>query len=213
MAKFTSSALANQLSEQTPVILSPESSPFKKRDPHNEANIRNNLCNSTPRSVKRTFGDAFDLSPVQSSKKSHFSNHLSSNISGNISSNISNNSFCENDNENENDDNSSLLGENNENSDNSQARRGRPKLDAIKCLISSASDSKSAIRCHTCNRVFPREKSLQAHIRTHTGEKPYVCTYSGCTKRFTQSGQLRTHQRLHTGEKPFACRFQGLLFI
>lgn len=200
MAKFTSSAPATQLSEQTPVILSPESSPFKKRDPHNEANIRNNLCNSTPRSVKRTFGDAFDLSPVQSSKKSHFSN--------NLSSNISNNSYCEN--ENENDDNSSLLGgENNENSDNSQARRGRPKLDAIKCLISSASDSKSAIRCHTCNRVFPREKSLQAHIRTHTGEKPYVCTFSGCTKRFTQSGQLRTHQRLHTGEKPFACRFQG----
>lgn len=203
MAKFSSSALPGiQLSEQTPVILSPESSPFKKRDPHNEANIRNNLlCNSTPRSVKRTFGDAFDLSPVQSSKKTNFA--------ANISSNISNNSFCENDNENENDDNSSLLGENNENSDNSAARRGRPKLDAIKCLISSASDSKSAIRCHTCNRVFPREKSLQAHIRTHTGEKPYVCTFSGCTKRFTQSGQLRTHQRLHTGEKPFACRFQG----
>ena len=121
MAKFSSSVLPGiQLSEQTPIILSPESSPFKKRDPHNEANIRNNLlCNSTPRSVKRTFGDAFDLSPVQSSKKK-------TNFGANLSSNISNNSFCENENENENDDNSSLLGENNENSDNSAARRGRP---------------------------------------------------------------------------------------
>lgn len=174
---------------QTPVILSPESSPFKKRDVHNEANIRNNLCNSTPRSIKRQFTDAFDLSPVQSSKKIDTS-------------------FCENNSEID-DDSSFLGGENNENSDNSQARRGRPKLDAIKCLISNASESKSAIRCHTCNRVFPREKSLQAHIRTHTGEKPYVCNFAGCSKRFTQSGQLRTHQRLHTGEKPFACRFQG----
>jgi len=188
MVKPTSVSIASQRT-QAPIILSPESSPFKKRDPHNEANIRNNLlCNSTPRSVKRKFTDAFDLSPVQPSKKT----------------NENENSFGENNSEI--DDNSSLLGgENNENS----ARRGRPKLDAIKCLISNASDSKSAIRCQTCNRVFPREKSLQAHIRTHTGEKPYVCNFAGCTKRFTQSGQLRTHQRLHTGEKPFACRFPG----
>lgn len=190
MAKFINgSTLSISQDPQVPVILSPESSPFKKRDLHNEANIRNNLCNSTPRSIKRQFSDAFDLSPVQSSKKS--------------------NSFCENELMINEDDDISLNGENNENSDNSQARRGRPKLDAIKCLISTASEikNKSAIRCHTCNRVFPREKSLQAHIRTHTGEKPYICNYSGCTKRFTQSGQLRTHQRLHTGKYKFKLNF------
>jgi len=180
------------LSTQIPILLSPESSPLKKSDLQNSVNIRNNLCNSTPRSVKRNFNNEnFDLSPVT------------------IKTNKSN-SFCENDN----DENSSLIlgaEENYENSDqnDTQARRGRPKLDTIKCLISTASESKSAIRCHTCNRVFPREKSLQAHIRTHTGEKPYICNFAGCTKRFTQSGQLRTHQRLHTGEKPFACRYQG----
>ncbi|XP_054162541.1 zinc finger protein 367-like [Oppia nitens] len=87
------------------------------------------------------------------------------------------------------------------------AKRGRPRLEEITSLIQSGATSPSAIKCEICNRVFPREKSLQAHIRTHTGERPYRCDIEGCGKAFAQSGQLRTHQRLHTGEKPFECAF------
>ncbi|XP_032873597.1 zinc finger protein 367 [Amblyraja radiata] len=88
-------------------------------------------------------------------------------------------------------------------------RRGRPRAELIRDLINEGEHSSSRIRCSTCNRVFPREKSLQAHKRTHTGERPYLCDYPNCGKAFVQSGQLKTHQRLHTGEKPFVCSETG----
>ncbi|XP_078279919.1 zinc finger protein 367-like [Rhinoraja longicauda] len=88
-------------------------------------------------------------------------------------------------------------------------RRGRPRAEIVRDLITEGTQSTSRIRCHICNRVFPREKSLQAHKRTHTGERPYVCDYPSCGKAFVQSGQLKTHQRLHTGEKPFICSEPG----
>lgn len=50
-----------------------------------------------------------------------------------------------------------------------ESKRGRPRADAITNLMVEGSTSPSAIKCHFCNRVFPREKSLQAHLRTHTG--------------------------------------------
>ncbi|XP_018326997.1 metal regulatory transcription factor 1-like [Agrilus planipennis] len=87
----------------------------------------------------------------------------------------------------------------------SETRRGRPRAEFLNTLILEGSTSPSSIKCTYCSRVFPREKSLQAHLRTHTGERPYACDYPKCTRRFTQSGQLKTHQRLHTGEKPFVC--------
>ena len=92
---------------------------------------------------------------------------------------------------------------------NQNLKRGRPRNEDISNLILTGSNSLSSIKCDICHRTFPREKSLQAHLRTHTGERPYRCDFSGCGRAFAQSGQLRTHQRLHTGEKPFICRQQN----
>lgn len=49
-------------------------------------------------------------------------------------------------------------------------KRGRPRADLINALIVEGSASAARIRCKLCSRVFPREKSLQAHMRTHTGK-------------------------------------------
>jgi KRAB domain-containing zinc finger protein len=69
------------------------------------------------------------------------------------------------------------------------------------------------------------------HIRVHTVDKPYECTY--CKKKFIQSNNLKTHLRTHTvslqcdfknisdidfyfnsfkGEKPYRCAVCGKSF-
>lgn len=94
-------------------------------------------------------------------------------------------------------------------SGSSSSKRGRPKSENLTHLIIEGKVSPSTIKCKYCGRVFPRDKSLNAHERIHTGLRPYVCDFPGCTRAFTQSGQLKTHQRLHTGEKPFICSVEN----
>ncbi|XP_075369152.1 Krueppel-like factor 8 isoform X3 [Mycteria americana] len=38
-----------------------------------------------------------------------------------------------------------------------------------------------------------------------SGEKPYKCTWEGCTWKFARSDELTRHFRKHTGIKPFRC--------
>ena len=57
--------------------------------------------------------------------------------------------------------NSLDLTPNNDLCDGQNCKRGRPRADVITHLIHEGSSSPSGIKCKVCNRVFPREKSLQ----------------------------------------------------
>ncbi|XP_062343466.1 zinc finger protein 407 [Cinclus cinclus] len=63
--------------------------------------------------------------------------------------------------------------------------------------------------CHLCDRSFTEKWALKNHVKLHTGEKPFKCTWPTCHYSFLTASAMKDHFRTHTGEKSFLCDLCG----
>ena len=59
------------------------------------------------------------------------------------------------------------------------------------------------LQCSVCNRIFYRNRDLNRHVLTHTGEHRYKCQV--CGKGCIDKHSLTVHERVHTNEFPYLC--------
>lgn len=72
------------------------------------------------------------------------------------------------------------------------------------------SDARKTL-CPVCGKTFIKDRSLAAHMYTHTGDMPYKCSY--CDKGFPNVSILRSHEKRHIGERSFVCHVCGKGFV
>eukprot|EP00897_Mesotaenium_endlicherianum_P008697 jgi/Mesen1/7856/ME000042S07302 len=68
--------------------------------------------------------------------------------------------------------------------------------------------ARNTYACQVCGAVCQKPAHLEAHLRTHTDERPFVCHISTCEARYKRQDHLNRHLLTHQGPT-FQCTVVG----
>ncbi|KAI8066684.1 hypothetical protein BC940DRAFT_302069 [Gongronella butleri] len=71
-------------------------------------------------------------------------------------------------------------------------------------VFSTKPKKNTMVSCSICQKPFVKASALKVHINTHTGEKPYQCTFQRCGRAFSVLSNLRRHIRACHQEREVA---------
>lgn len=60
-----------------------------------------------------------------------------------------------------------------------------------------------------CSKSFPTKTARYIHLRSHNPDERLKCPHEGCSKSFISKPSLTIHLRSHSGERPFKCPHEG----
>ncbi|KAK3648859.1 DNA-binding transcription factor [Elasticomyces elasticus] len=63
----------------------------------------------------------------------------------------------------------------------------------------------SSFTCDTCGKTFGRRTLRDNHIRTHSDDRAFACSFQGCDETFKQKNEQARHEKAQHAPKRFVC--------